>query len=72
MDRYGQFRRAAIDRDIPDDEVDKFADQLRFAVWAGVGSSDGEVVGHRGGRVQAVEASSSRSSVNTSLGLRQS
>lgn len=49
MDRYEQFRRAAIDRGIPDDEVDKFADQLRFAIWAGACDADEEVVGQGGG-----------------------
>ncbi|CAM4081757.1 DUF1963 domain-containing protein [Kibdelosporangium persicum] len=49
MDRYEQFRRAAIDRGIPDDEVGKFADQLRFAVWTAASGSGEEVVGQRGG-----------------------
>lgn len=49
MDRYERFRRAAIDRGIPDDEVDKFADQLRFAIWAGACGADEEVVGQAGG-----------------------
>ncbi|GGP44875.1 DUF1963 domain-containing protein [Saccharothrix coeruleofusca] len=49
MDRYQQFRHAAIDRGFPDDEVDKFADQLRFAVWAGACGDGEEVVGQKGG-----------------------
>ncbi|GHH28192.1 DUF1963 domain-containing protein [Lentzea cavernae] len=49
MNRYEQFRRAAVDRGLPEDEVDKFADQLRFAVWLGTGSPDDEVVGQSGG-----------------------
>ncbi|WP_189222452.1 DUF1963 domain-containing protein [Saccharothrix coeruleofusca] len=49
MDRYERFRRAAIDRGIPDDEVDKFADQLRFAIWLGTCDADEEVVGQDGG-----------------------
>jgi hypothetical protein len=49
MDRYEQFRRAAIDKGIPSDEVDKFAGQLRFAIWAHACGPDEEVVGQGGG-----------------------
>ncbi|WP_344042876.1 DUF1963 domain-containing protein [Saccharothrix xinjiangensis] len=49
MDRYERFRRAAVDRGLPGDEVDAFADQLRFAVWAGAGGPEGEGVGQEGG-----------------------
>ncbi|WP_051765358.1 DUF1963 domain-containing protein [Saccharothrix syringae] len=49
MDRHEQFRRAAIDRGIPDDDVDRFTDQLRFAIWASTCGADEEVVGQDGG-----------------------
>ncbi|RDI31803.1 uncharacterized protein DUF1963 [Lentzea flaviverrucosa] len=49
MDRHEQFRSAAIDRGIPQDEADKFADQLRFAIWAGPSGAGDEVVGQFGG-----------------------
>ena len=42
MDRYEQFRSVAIDRGMPEDEVGRFAEHLRFAVWAWPGK-DGEV-----------------------------
>ncbi|MGW2145454.1 DUF1963 domain-containing protein [Nonomuraea bangladeshensis] len=49
MDRYEQFRQAAIGQGIPNDEIDKFAGQLRFAVWLS-GTAPGEkVVGRKGG-----------------------
>jgi uncharacterized protein YwqG len=50
MNRHEQFRRAAIERGVPSDEADEFADQLRFAIWLGVGGPGEEVVGQRGGR----------------------
>ncbi|WP_330276354.1 YwqG family protein [Lentzea sp. NBC_00516] len=49
MNRYEQFRSAALDRDIPGDEVDKFSEQLRFAIWASAGSAEEESVGQLGG-----------------------
>ncbi|WP_394618642.1 DUF1963 domain-containing protein [Lentzea sp. JNUCC 0626] len=49
MDRYEQFRRAATDRGFPDDEIVKFADQLRFAVWAGITRDGEQVMGQFGG-----------------------
>jgi hypothetical protein len=33
MDYHRQFRRAAIERGIPDDEITRFAAFLRFAIW---------------------------------------
>jgi hypothetical protein len=49
MDRYEQFRSAAIDRGMPEDEVGRFAEHLRFAVWAWPGKDGEETVGHMGG-----------------------
>ncbi|HWO68046.1 MAG TPA: DUF1963 domain-containing protein [Umezawaea sp.] len=49
MDRYEQFRRAAVGQGIPSDEVDKFVDQLRFAIWAGGGARDEGAIGQVGG-----------------------
>ena len=49
MDRYEQFRSAAIDRGIPEDEVGRFAEHLRFALWAWPGEDGEEVVGQMGG-----------------------
>lgn len=49
MDRHEQFRSVAIDRGIPQDEADKFAAQLRFAIWAGPSGAGDEVVGQFGG-----------------------
>ncbi|MCX2951366.1 DUF1963 domain-containing protein [Lentzea sp. NEAU-D7] len=49
MDRHEQFRSAAVDRGIPHDEADAFADQLRFAIWAGPGGAGDEVAGQFGG-----------------------
>lgn len=49
MDRYEQFRRAAIERGVPVGEVGKFADQLRFAIRLGGGGPDEEAAGQRGG-----------------------
>jgi Domain of unknown function (DUF1963) len=63
MDRHKQFRRAAIDRGFPPDEVGRFAEFVRFAIWAG-GKPAGGVVGQHGGlpRLPAgVEWPSSRS-----------
>lgn len=48
MDRYEQFRVAALDRGIPEDEVTRFAAHLRFAICAN-SPVDGEVVGRLGG-----------------------
>ncbi|MFJ5987152.1 DUF1963 domain-containing protein [Lentzea sp. NPDC092896] len=49
MNRYEQFRSTALDRDLPDDEVGKFADQLRFAIWTGAAGAEDEGVGQLGG-----------------------
>ena len=49
MDRYEQFRSAAIDRGIPEDEAGRFAEHLRFAVWAWPCQDGEEVVGQAGG-----------------------
>jgi hypothetical protein len=49
MDRYDQFRQAATSQGMPNDEIDKFADQLRFAVWLGGGDTGERVVGQEGG-----------------------
>jgi uncharacterized protein DUF1963 len=43
-----QFRRAAIELGIPEDEVGKFARFLRFAIWTG-SDPHGAPVGRRGG-----------------------
>ncbi|SDG04671.1 Uncharacterized protein YwqG [Lentzea fradiae] len=49
MDRYEQFRNAAIDKGIPEEEVGRFAGHLRFAIRA-VAKKDGDqVVGRMGG-----------------------
>ncbi|CCH32688.1 YwqG family protein [Actinosynnema sp. NPDC047251] len=49
MDHHNQFRRAAIDRGIPDDEIDEFTDHLRFAIHLGSAGDGEQVVGQRGG-----------------------
>ncbi|MEV4534738.1 DUF1963 domain-containing protein [Asanoa sp. NPDC049518] len=49
MELYGPFRREAIERGIPADQVDRFAEQLRFAIWVGGGDRGGDVVGQSGG-----------------------
>ncbi|MGM1058570.1 DUF1963 domain-containing protein [Saccharothrix sp. Mg75] len=49
MDRYRQFHQAAISQGVPKDEVDKFAGQLRFAVWLSGARADEEIVGQEGG-----------------------
>ncbi|MFD4669633.1 DUF1963 domain-containing protein [Lentzea sp. NPDC058450] len=49
MDRHEQFRNAAIDRGIPEDEVDAFAEHLRFAVWARPAADGEESAGRMGG-----------------------
>lgn len=49
MDRYEQFRSAATDRGLPEDEAVKFADHLRFVVWLGTAGPDEQVVGQEGG-----------------------
>lgn len=48
MDHQGQFRRAALELAIPDDEVSRFTRHLRLAVRLS-GSSDGVAVGQFGG-----------------------
>ncbi|MFD5827203.1 DUF1963 domain-containing protein [Lentzea sp. NPDC060358] len=49
MNRYEQFRQAAIDRGIPEDEVGEFTEYLRFAVWTDTAGEGDEVVGQLGG-----------------------
>ncbi|KIH99694.1 hypothetical protein LP52_05470 [Streptomonospora alba] len=48
MNYHQQFHRAAIERGIPEDEVGKFAEFLRFAIWTS-GCPNGVPVGRRGG-----------------------
>jgi len=48
MEYHGQFRRAAIERGIPADEVGRFAGFLRFAIWTS-GRPGGVPVGRSGG-----------------------
>ncbi|GGQ33286.1 DUF1963 domain-containing protein [Streptosporangium pseudovulgare] len=45
MNYYGQFRRAAIEQGIPEDEAEKFAGLLRFTIWANE-RYNGEIVAH--------------------------
>ncbi|WP_234590896.1 DUF1963 domain-containing protein [Micromonospora sp. MH99] len=49
MEVYGPFRREAMERGIPADQVDRFAEQLRFAIWVGGGDGGEDVVGQSGG-----------------------
>ncbi|WP_262284367.1 YwqG family protein [Micromonospora sp. MA102] len=49
MELFGPFRREAIERGIPADQVDRFAEQLRFAIWVGGGDRGEDVVGQSGG-----------------------
>jgi hypothetical protein len=49
MNRYEQFRRAAIDRGVPEDEARAFTDQLRFSIWLGAGGPDEQAAGQEGG-----------------------
>lgn len=48
MDYHRQFHRAAVERGIPEDEVSRFAEFLRFAIWTG-GHPNGVPVGQSGG-----------------------
>ncbi|MEV4278543.1 DUF1963 domain-containing protein [Actinoplanes xinjiangensis] len=48
MDHHEQFRRTAIERGFPADEVGRFAEFLRFSIRAGANPA-GEVVGQHGG-----------------------
>ena len=48
MSQHEQFRRTAIARGIPEDEVSTFAEFLRFAIWTS-GLPAGEPVGQLGG-----------------------
>ncbi|MFJ5986900.1 DUF1963 domain-containing protein [Lentzea sp. NPDC092896] len=48
MDRYEQFRHAAIDRGLPEDEAAEFAAHLRFEIRLGAGP-DEKVVAQSGG-----------------------
>lgn len=49
MDYYGQFLRAAIEQGIPEEEVGRFAQFLRFAIWTNERLDNGVLVGHAGG-----------------------
>lgn len=49
MDRFEQFRSAAVDRGIPEDEVGRFAEHLRFAVWTWPTEDDEKTAGRLGG-----------------------
>ncbi|WP_121745126.1 DUF1963 domain-containing protein [Streptomyces sp. E2N166] len=48
MDHQGEFRRAALELGIPDDEISRFSQHLRLAIGLS-GGSDGSPVGHIGG-----------------------
>lgn len=48
MDYHRQFRRAAIERGIPEDEVSRIAEFLRFAIWTSR-RPNGDAVGRSGG-----------------------
>ncbi|MGW7284015.1 DUF1963 domain-containing protein [Streptomyces sp. NPDC054847] len=48
MDHQGDFRRAALELGIPDDEVSRFSQHLRLAIGLS-GGGDGSPVGHIGG-----------------------
>jgi uncharacterized protein YwqG len=48
MDYRGQFRRTAIERGFPPDEVERFAEFLRFAIWTRE-QRDGVLAGRSGG-----------------------
>ncbi|SDG83469.1 Uncharacterized protein YwqG [Lentzea fradiae] len=48
-DRYEQFRQAATEQGIPKDEIDGFAEHLRFAIYLGGAHPGEEVVGRAGG-----------------------
>jgi hypothetical protein len=49
MDYHGQFRRAASEQGIPEDEVGRFAEFLRFAIWMNERLDNGVLVGHARG-----------------------
>jgi hypothetical protein len=49
MDHHGQFRRAAAEQGIAEDEAGAFAEHLRFAIWANERLDSGVLVGHAGG-----------------------
>ncbi|GGM88109.1 hypothetical protein GCM10011609_26070 [Lentzea pudingi] len=49
MDLHEQFRRSALELGVPDDEVARFGQFLRFAIWTG-SEPHGSPVGRRGGR----------------------
>lgn len=48
MDHQGEFRRAALDSGIPDDEISRFDQHLRLSIGLSTGGG-GPVVGHLGG-----------------------
>ncbi|MDG9727749.1 DUF1963 domain-containing protein [Streptomyces sp. DH41] len=48
MDHQGEFRRAALELGIPDDEINRFSQYLRLAIGLS-GRGDGPPVGHIGG-----------------------
>ncbi|WP_330276440.1 YwqG family protein [Lentzea sp. NBC_00516] len=54
MDFHGHFRRSALELGIPEDEVGKFDQLLRFEIWSG-GEPHGTPVGRRGGRPRLPE-----------------
>jgi hypothetical protein len=45
MDYYDQFRRAAIEQGVPEDEAENFAGLLRFTIWANE-RYNGQIVAH--------------------------
>ncbi|TRV71721.1 DUF1963 domain-containing protein [Streptomyces sp. 130] len=51
MDHLGEFRRAALELGIPDDEISRFSRHLRLSIGLSVGgaSAGGSVVGQLGG-----------------------
>ncbi|WP_200426137.1 DUF1963 domain-containing protein [Streptomyces sp. NE5-10] len=48
MDHQGEFRRAALESGVPDDEISRFSQHLRLAIGLS-GGGDGSPVGHIGG-----------------------
>jgi len=49
VDYHGQFRRAAVEQGIPEDEAGTFAEFLRFAIWTNERLDNGVLVGHARG-----------------------
>lgn len=48
MDHQGEFRRAALELGVPDEEISRFGEHLRLAIGLS-GRGDGSPVGHIGG-----------------------